>query len=67
MKTYRVYDKATRMYIGTIEIPTTENKDKYSDYILLEDENNEKETTITTNARRAFSLRFLIPKIYSRN
>ena len=35
MRTYKVYDKVTRMYVGIMEISAKEDKSKYADFILV--------------------------------
>lgn len=36
MRKYKVFDKETKVFLGVVEISTTENKSKYEDFILKE-------------------------------
>ena len=36
MKKYRVFERTTNMLVGVIELPITERKDKYANFILKE-------------------------------
>jgi hypothetical protein len=36
MKTFKVFEKETGLYVGTITVTTTESETKYNDFVLKE-------------------------------